>query len=310
MSYRDPIRAAAERIRLQREDMRRKRAVLTEELVALLPEELGARLQAAEAILADGPVTADNLDTVQAQMAELAAVLDAIGERIPAIEQSLEALPRHLPRRLTQTRLKDQEIYGHHQEDGRWMSQAPKGPTWAAPLAWIRYYIHQIDPAIDATYAKYIVSSDNSVTTYWHRQARFTLEGMPVDFEAWSTRLTLTVPVRASTPDLYMRPETWSDSLAKRFWGRRDAEVGDWRFDDRFLIDADPAAAEALLDPAVRNDVAIICRFSEPWLNVENGLCRLRYTTDGSPEGFEAALDLLKRIHRAKFDVELLHDEG
>jgi len=311
VTYRDPIRAAAERIRQQRQDMRRKRAILTEELMGLLPGELTRRLRAVEDVLVEAPVTADNLDATQARIEEMAAVLDAIGERIPAIEQALVALPQSLPTDVRLSRLPPLEPYGAHMESGRWTQiDEPKGEPWEHPAAWIRYYIHTLDPAAEATFDRYYVSSDDgSGTNHWHRRARFRVGAMPVDLLALGRNLTLTVPVRSSTPELFVRSEGWLDSLAKKFLGRRDAELGDWRFDGRFLVDADDAAAAKLLDEAVRADVMTICRFDEPIIDVENGLCGLRYLSDGQRDGFDAAIDLLERIHIAEFDVELMRDD-
>jgi hypothetical protein len=312
MSYRDPLRAAAERIRLQRQDMRRKRAVLTDELLGLLPKELTQRLLTVEDVLVEAPVTADNLDDVEAQIEELTAVLDAIAKHIPGIEERLAAPPRTLPVVVNQSRLEPVEPWGAHMETGPWtQTDEPKGAPWQRPASWIRHYIHALDPTAEATFDRYYVSSsDGPGITHWLRRARFTVDAMPVDLVAWNTNLTFTVPVRPNTPDLFVRSEGWLDSLAKRFFGRRDAELGDWRFDDRFLVDADDATAAKLLDDAVRKDVLIICRFDEPVINVENDLCGLRYVTDGDRDAFDAAIDLLTRIHRAEFEVELIRGGG
>ena len=289
------------------EDLRARRARLTPELIALLSEELAARLTAWEGALAEEPTTAAEAERVEADLGELEAVLDAIAAQIPEIEERLDALPRSLPDVLKEGRIPNLGAWGKRISGGPWRQPAaPRAPCWEEPQAWVRHYVHQHTPEAEGTLDIYLVASDNTQGIYHHGKVRFEVEQMPVDLQAWSTTLTFTVPVRESTPDLLLRAEGWLDGLATRFLGRRDAQLGDRDFDDRFLVDADGRVAERLLDEAARRAILTICDFDEPLLEVAGGLCRLQFATDGKKTAFDAALALLLHIHRARFDLPLL----
>jgi hypothetical protein len=283
--------------------------VLTEELWQRLPASLVDRIVACEGVLVDEPVTAENMDQVVAQVAELQGALDEVRRRLPEIERELEALPRRLPDDLSQTRLEPQGRYGNLSDSSRWeLAAKPDQPTWEVPHAWVRFYVDQLDPSASGTLERYTYQRENVTYTIQYGRLRFEAASTPVDLETAAGRLTFTVPVRSSTPDLFLRSETWTDSLAVRFFGRRDAKLGHLAFDDRFLVDAEQEVAEKLLDKKARKAILAICRFDEPILNIENGVCRLRFRSDGTKPAFDAAIELLQRIHRTQFDVTLVRE--
>ena len=302
VGYRDEKLATRQRIRILVDDLCRKRAALSEELIALLPNDIAEKVRRAPTLLEQDFESTERLHALD----ELSAAFDRIGVLLPDIERRVHALPTDFCAG-TQTRLPDFEVHGDLLFKRPWtQKKRPPGKPWFSVHKHLRYYIDvAASGPVQAIEAKYnFMQAKGEEYDRWHYLARFRAGGVPVTFESWG-KVAYSVPVRASIPDLFLRSETWSDSIAKRFFGRRDADVGDRDFDDRFLVDAAPATARQLLSAKVREHIMTICHFDEPLINIENGVCRIVYQSDGAEDIFNATLAILRYVHRADFDVPL-----
>ena len=116
----------------------------------------------------------------------------------------------------------------------------------------------------------------------------------------------VTTSVAAGTPPLRIRPQTFLHGIGKAIGLVRDVEVGDERFDDFFLIDAEPDVAKRLLVPSVRKALLAVATFDIPDVVVRDGRADLHFRFEPSERAIRNATLALAAIRSSPVRVALL----
>lgn len=296
-AYRDPLQGLRARVQDLARDVEEREAVVTEALFTHLPSKLARKL-------ADLRARATTPATTEAELLEaevtLGAYRDALDEAIelaPDLEDEQRALPADAPDPRLASHLRpyiDRFVPDIVLET---CESAERGLRIAA-LALDKHaeLVRESPYAFRARFQAH--GAPFSVLT----QIAYSINDTPAD-----THVFLSTSVAAGTPPLRIRPQTFLHGIGKAIGLVREVEVGDERFDDFFLIEAEDAdVAKRLLVPSVRKALLAVATFDIPDLVVRDGRADLHFRFEPSERLIRNATLALAAIRSSPVRVSLL----
>ncbi|MDI1483957.1 hypothetical protein [Polyangium sp. y55x31] len=296
-AYRDPLQGLRARVHDLAREVEEREAMLTDALVEHLPRTL------AEALL-DGRARARLPANTEAELlaaeATLLAYRDALDRAIelaPDLEDEQRALPADAPDPQLSGSLRPLlDLFMMTDNAVETCQAAERGLRQAALALDKRAALSE-----DATFAFRARFHAHDAPFSILAQIAYSPNESPAEVHVF-----VATSVAAGTPPLRIRPQTLLHGLGKAIGLVRDAEVGDERFDDLFLIEAEPDVAKRLLGPAVRKALLGVASFDIPDLDVRGGRAILHFRFEPNERLIRSATLALAGIRKSPVSVSLL----
>ncbi|MDC3953609.1 hypothetical protein [Polyangium jinanense] len=295
-AYRDPLQGLRARVQDLASEVEERETMLTDALFEHLPRKLAETLRDGRARARLPANTEAELLAAEATFLVYRDALDRAIELAPDLEDEQRALPQEAP---------DPQLSG---------SLRPFIDLFKADIV-----VETCDAAERGLRLAALALDKNAEvekqTAYAYR-ARFHAHDAPFSILtqiAYSPNETpaevhvfIATSVAAGTPPLRIRPQTLLHGLGKAIGLVREAEVGDERFDDLFLIEAEADVAKSLFGPAVRKALLAVAAFDIPDLDVRGGRAVLHFRFEPNERLIRNATLALAGIRKAPVRVSLL----
>ncbi|MRG92842.1 hypothetical protein [Polyangium spumosum] len=295
-AYRDPLQGLRARVQDLAREVEEREAMVTDALFSHLPSMLASKLRDLRAYALTPAKTEAELHEAEATLLAYRDALDEAIELAPDLEDAQRVLPEITP---------DPKLASHLRPFIDLFMADIVLETCDAAERGLRLGALALDK--DAALEK---------ESKYAFRARFRAHDAPISILAQiaysandtpaEVHVFLTTSVAAGTPPLRIRPQTLLHGIGKAVGLVREAEVGDERFDDLFLIEAEQDAAKRLLGPAVRKALLVVASFDIPDLVVRDGRADLHFRFEPNERLIRSATLALALIRKAPVRVSLL----
>jgi hypothetical protein len=298
-AYRDPLEGLRARIEALTAQAKAREDLLSEALVAYLPQTLAAELSNLRERVAAPARTREELSAVEIVLGHYLAALERAIAMAPDIEKAQTALPTYAPE--------------------------PEASTWLRPLGFmppgegLREQMASLEKSLAFSVGALTHDATYQRLNDYDWRVRFRVVSTPFSLLAQiafqnfdgigEVRVRLATSVAPATPRLVVRPETTLHTLlAKPLRLLSDVDFDDELFDGTFLVQGEPEAARRMLGPEVRRALLEVARFDVPELRVEHGKAEIAFCFEPSARLLGAATQALTAIRRAKLTLSLVNE--
>ncbi|MDI1443807.1 hypothetical protein [Polyangium sp. 6x1] len=295
-AYRDPLQGLRARVQDLAREVEEREATLTDALVDHLPRPLAEALLEGRAHARLPASTEAELLAAEARLLAYRDALDRAIELAPDLEDEQRALPDDAP---------DPQLSGRL----RPLIDLFIGDIVIETFDAAERGLHQAALALDkhaevekqAAYAFRARFRAHDAPFSVLTQIAFAPNEQPAEVHVF-----VATSVAAGTPPLRIRPQTLLHGLGKAIGLVRDVELGDERFDDSFLIEAEPDVAKRLLGPSVRKALLGVAAYDIPDLDVRGGSAVLHFRFEPNERLLRNATLALAGIRKSPVTVSLL----
>ncbi|MDC0748729.1 hypothetical protein [Polyangium mundeleinium] len=295
-AYRDPLQGLRTRVQDLAREVEEREATLTDALLDHVPPKLAEALRDGRARARLPANTEAELLAAEATLLAYRDALDHAIELAPDLEDEQRALPDEAP---------DPQLSG---------ALRPFIDIFIANI--VLETCEAAERGLRLAALALAKDAEVEAETKYAYRARFHAHDAPFSIlvqVAYSQNDTpaevhvfIATSVAAGTPPLRIRPQTFLHGVGKALGLVREAEVGDERFDDLFLIEAEPDAAKRLLGPSVRKALLNIASFDIPDLDVRGGRALLHFRFEPNERLLRNATLALAGIRKSPVSVSLL----